>query len=195
MMHDPWLEAQTDILQHKEEFKYRGRAYNDGSFFVQDFTLAEVKSLNMRDPYGDRYKIATMQEAIDLIRILNKEFPRTSNKRKIGFYIEIKDWQWTQDYSGQNVADLLSQQLYRNGLGDLECPAEGESAYADIPVVIQSYELEALRYYKKLSDLPLVLVVGLDWEKSIRTKAVEFLEGLKTRRPYKTWASKAPNWA
>ena len=100
MMHDPWLETQTDIKQHKEMYKYRGRAYNDGSFFVQDFTLAEIKSLNMLGSFGKRFKISTMQEAIDLIRILNNEFPRSSNDRRIGFYIEVKDWKWTQDYSG-----------------------------------------------------------------------------------------------
>lgn len=93
------------------------------------------------------------------------------------------------------MAKILNELLQKNDIGDLSCPiATFEDSY--IPIIIQSYELDALAHYKTLSDLPLVLVVGLNWS-NIRTKAVDFAESLFLRRPYKTWTwtSKTPDWA
>jgi len=81
----------------------------------------------------------TFQEVVDLIRLLNKEFPRTVNaERKVGIYVEIKDWQWNFEYAGHNQADMVYDLLVKNGLDTIEKSKE------DIPVVIQSFELPAL---------------------------------------------------
>ena len=99
----------------------------------------------------------TFQEVVDLIRLLNKEFPRTVNaERKVGIYVEIKDWQWNFEYAGHNQADMVYDLLVKNGLDTIEKSKE------DIPVVIQSFELPALQYFRKLTDLPSTLVMGVD---------------------------------
>ena len=72
-----------------------------------------------------------MQEVLDLIRMLNKEFPRVLNaERNIGLYIEIKDWQWTMDWIGYNMVDLFHDMLVENNLDTIEACME------DIPIVI-----------------------------------------------------------
>ena len=99
---------------------------------------------------------------VDLIHLLNEEFPRTKNaERKIGLYIEVKDWQWNIDYTGDNQADMLHELLVKNELDTID------NCKDDIPIVIQSFELEALEYYSHLSDLPRTLVMGIDQSSSL----------------------------
>ena len=89
--------------------------------------------------------------------MLSEEYPRTLNaERRIGLYIELKDWQWNLDYGGNNSADLLHELLAKNGLDTIE------SCSDDIPIVIQSFEIEALEYFETLAELPFTLVLGID---------------------------------
>ena len=89
--------------------------------------------------------------------MLNEEFPRTNNaERRIGLYIEIKDWKWNKEWTGLNTADMIYEHLVKNGLHTIEGSRE------DIPVVIQSFDLDALMYFKTLADLPMTLVFGID---------------------------------
>lgn len=100
-----------------------------------------------------------------MIRYLNTSYPRTKNtERKIGLYIEIKDWQWNIDWVGHNTADVLYEQLKKNGLDTIE------GCRDDIPIIVQSFELEALDYFRTLTDLPNVFLVGVD--------CAEFLENV-----------------
>lgn len=71
-------------------------------------------------------------------------------------YIEIKDWKWNMEFAGYNTADLLYEHLVKNGLDRIE------NSKDDIPIVIQSFELDALVYFNTLTDLPNVLVLGVD---------------------------------
>lgn len=71
------------------------------------------------------------QDSIDLIRFLNKNYPRTKNaERNIGLYIEIKDWQWNMDWVGHNTADVLYEELARNGLETID------KCRDDIPIIV-----------------------------------------------------------
>jgi len=75
--------------------------------------------------------VLTFQEVIDLIHMLNTEFPRTKNaERKIGLYIELKDWQWNMDWVGHNTADVFWDLLKKNNLDTIE------KARLDIPIVV-----------------------------------------------------------
>jgi len=66
-----------------------------------------------------------------MIRLLNKEFPRVNNKeRKVGLYIELKDWSWNKLYSGYNTADVMQRILVENGLGTVE------ECKDDIPIIV-----------------------------------------------------------
>jgi len=97
-MHDPSLNSVTDIMDHTDRFG--DRIWHVNKFYIPEFTLAELRSIFLKQRYASRgtgqdkkWLVQTFQEVIDLIRMLNNEFPRTKNaERKIGLYIELKDW-------------------------------------------------------------------------------------------------------
>lgn len=112
ILHDPYLDYCTDIWDHADRF---GDKTHYGWSFVPDFTLEELQTIHLKQRFGRRgkknnkkYRIQKFQDSIDLIRFLNKTYPRTKNtERNIGLYIEIKDWQWNIDWVGHNSADVL----------------------------------------------------------------------------------------
>lgn len=94
ILHDIHLEGNTDV-----ERKYPNRARKDGRWYPIDFTLKEIKKLNVHErakgdqpvfsgrfPYGrSRFKVPTLEEYIELIQGLN-----ISRQKNIGIYPEIK---------------------------------------------------------------------------------------------------------
>ena len=88
---------------------------------------------------------------------------RVSNAdTKVGLYIEMKRYKYYKDELNVDMAELLFDALDQNGLGQI---ADCESK---IPIIIQSFEEDALKKFATMSDLPLVMLVGysrsLDYE-------------------------------
>ncbi len=96
VLHDIHLESTTDVSD-----KYPHRKRTDGHFYAIDFTLAELKSLDVterREASGDAVfsarfpvamtglKIPTLEEEIVFIRGLNETREHTA-----GWYIELKN--------------------------------------------------------------------------------------------------------
>ncbi|MCP4858924.1 MAG: glycerophosphodiester phosphodiesterase [Fuerstiella sp.] len=94
VFHDVTLEGITDVA---DVFPGRGR---NGRFYVFDFTLAELKQLNVSERYPSgnnleangrfpqktgRFRLSTLEEHLQLIRGLN-----VSRGRDVGVYVEIK---------------------------------------------------------------------------------------------------------
>ncbi len=87
VMHDVTLNSITNVAD-----LYPQRAV-DGKYFVFDFTLEEIRQLSVteRDKKGrfpqntGRFRIATLEEHIQLIQGLNE-----SRKRNAGLYVEVK---------------------------------------------------------------------------------------------------------
>ncbi|MEQ9406718.1 MAG: glycerophosphodiester phosphodiesterase family protein [Fuerstiella sp.] len=90
VLHDITLNSVTNVA---DVFPGRDR---DGEFFVFDFTLAELRQLNIMERFADasrrrfpgssgRFRIATLAEHIELIQGLNH-----SRHRNTGLYVEIK---------------------------------------------------------------------------------------------------------
>ena len=77
-------------MDHTDRFGDRLRYWE--WYYIPDFTLEELRSIYLKQRYPDRgtynnnkYKVQTPQEVIDLIRMLNDEFPRTNNaERRVG---------------------------------------------------------------------------------------------------------------
>ena len=121
ILHDAYIELTTDIQDHVDRFGHKELYHH---YFVPTFTLAELRTIYLKQRYPIRYTkndkkyvLQTFQEVVDLIRALNSDFPRTVNaERKIGLYIEIKDWKWNKQFAGYNTADLLYDKLVLNGL-------------------------------------------------------------------------------
>lgn len=96
VLHDIELEPMTDV-----SIKFPGRHRPDGKYYAIDFTLAEIKQLNLHErknlktgnqAYPDRFpmmlgqfRIPTLEEELQLIQGLNK-----SRGKNIGIYPEIK---------------------------------------------------------------------------------------------------------
>lgn len=50
----------------------------------------------------------TLQELIDFVRTLNREFPRTNNaERRVGLYVEIKVSDWYARMNGLDPAAVI----------------------------------------------------------------------------------------
>lgn len=97
VIHDIYLDDITDV---SEKFRYRRR--EDGRYYVIDFTLSELKQLNVTERFNTKtgeqfypkrfpkrkssFKLHSLQEEIELIQGLNK-----STGNNIGIYPEIKE--------------------------------------------------------------------------------------------------------
>jgi glycerophosphoryl diester phosphodiesterase len=118
-------------------------------WFVEDFTLAELKTLRARErlpelrPANTRYDglsdVPTLAEVIALVRDKERE-----TGRRIGLYPELKHPSFLQG-EGHDVAALLVEQLH----------AAGYRA-AEEPVFIQCFEAAPLVRLAGLTELRLI---------------------------------------
>lgn len=91
VLHDITLDAVTNVAD-----MFPDRRRDDQHWYVFDFTLNELRQLNVRERYAEngssrfpgrqgRFQIATLREHVELIRGLNH-----SRGTSTGFYIELK---------------------------------------------------------------------------------------------------------
>ena len=120
VLHDVTLDATTDVAA-----RFPGRARADGKHYAIDFSLAELKSLAVRERvrpetgervYPGRYsgdlpvfRIATLEESLALIRSLN-----ASTGREAGVYPEIKRPAWHLA-QGRDLGAAVVEMLRRFG--------------------------------------------------------------------------------
>jgi glycerophosphoryl diester phosphodiesterase len=155
VFHDLTLEEITDV---GERFPLRAR--DDGHWYVLDFTLAELKTLTVRERvresgrpvYPGRFQeravpfsIVTLEEELALIRGLN-----TVTGRVAGIYTEVKSPAWhraQQRDLSPVVLDTLARFGYRRG---------------DDPVFLQCFDARELRRIRGElgSRLKLVQLIG-----------------------------------
>lgn len=91
VLHDITLASVTDVAD-----QFPDRRHDDGHWYAFDFTVDELKELNVHERYGGSistrfpqdkgtFRISTLQEQIELIQGLNE-----SRDTMTGFYIELK---------------------------------------------------------------------------------------------------------
>ncbi len=146
-IHDVTLERTTNV---EEVFPDRFVEVKEGPgagkrWFVNDFTLAEIKRLDAGSWFDARFagtRIPTFQEAIDLVR----------TKPGTGLYPELKDPEF---YRSRKVDQdqLFIDIVKKNGLvGD-----------AKTPLIIQSFDDVILKHMAKdLPAVPRVYLVGAE---------------------------------
>ncbi len=109
VLHDLTLDRVTDVSQH-----FPGRARSDGAFYVIDFTLAELRQLQVTESpralsrfpaRQSRFGIHTLAEEIELIQGLNH-----STGREAGLYVEIKS-PWFHHQEGKDAATAILEVL------------------------------------------------------------------------------------
>lgn len=174
-LHDLTLERTTDVEQVFPD-RFREDVSDDqtpGSrpvrhWYVSDFTLTEIKSLDAGSWFDPKFKgarVPTWQEAIDLIR------------GKAGLYPETKGPE-VYGKRGFDMEKLVLDQLKRNRL---DRPGSDRKT----PVIIQSFSpasLQKMRYELK-TKLPLVLLISSDPQKKWLTEtgmrqAARFASGI-----------------
>lgn len=145
--HDRYLSTTTDVADHPE-FADRKRANEDAAdtpredWWVEDFTLAELKTLRTRQPFPGRskefdglYEIPTFDEMLALVAQKSKEADRP-----VGVYPETKHPGFYASKGYDFEAPLLKA-LERFDAG---------------PVFIQSFEPEILKRLKGKTTAKLV---------------------------------------
>lgn len=147
--HDRYLSGSTNIMD-KPEFADRRRsdpAHTGLDWFVEDFTLAEIKTLKARQPrdgrpkdFDDQYEIPTFQDILNLVA------SRNTDTRQIGIYPETKQPAAFARVGLSHDGPLLNL-LALYGYDD-----------ADAPIFIQSFELDNLKRLDPLTDLKLIFL-------------------------------------
>ncbi len=156
-LHDRTLNATTNVAR-----VFPGRARQNGQHYAIDFTLAEIKTLEVRERVDrktgvvaspDRFpnkhaelkfRVPTLAELIELVQGLNH-----STGRNVGIYPEIKAYNWHLA-EGHDFAKILLDQLTRYGYRH---PSDA--------VIIQCFEPEGLLRLRQLGcRLRLVQLIG-----------------------------------
>ena len=144
--HDYFLGTTTDVADRPEFADHRKirDGYEGGEWFVEDFTLAEIKTLKARQPFPGRsadhdglYEVPTFAEVLALAERRSVELGRP-----IGVYPETKHPAHFKAMELDFVPPLLSA-------------LDGFTQ----PVFIQSFEPDILRELKPKTDHPLIMLV------------------------------------
>ena len=130
-------------------------------FFINDFTLAELKNLSKVERYKSRnhrldglYTYVTLEEVIEQMLDLNKHKPQLKSKsRPTGLYIETKMYEWYKNNRSINIAEETFKVLKKYGLHTVK---DSENK---IPVIMECFEEGSLRRLANLTDLPLVFLI------------------------------------
>lgn len=148
--HDRYLSGSTDISD-RPEFADRKRtdpSREGEDWFIEDFTLAEIKTLKARQPRAGRTKvydglhdIPTFDEVLALVKV-SAEIAG----REIGVYPETKH-PAIFDRVGLRHDEAMLDALTKHGFSG-----------ADAPVFIQSFEIENLKRLKEKTDIKLVFL-------------------------------------
>ena len=163
VLHDIHLERVTDVAQ-----RYPDRGRDDGRFYVRDFDLAELRTLNVHERRQEdgvtavyparfptetgRFAIVSLRDEIEMLLGLNR-----SMGRDVGLYPEVKSPKWHRE-QGVDLSSLLL-----NVLDDYGYRASADNVY------VQCFDAAELRRIREDLGcrLRLVQLIGEnDWGES-----------------------------
>lgn len=155
VVHDLYLDRVTDVMQ-----RYPQRARADGRWYARDFTLTEIRELEVTErvkadgrsavfphrfpPGQGRFRLHTLEDEIALLTGLNR-----ATGRGVGLYVELKHPEWHR-----NEGIELGQAV-------IECLARAQLAKLTTPVWLQCFDPGELRRLRALgTDWPLVQLLA-----------------------------------
>ena len=155
--HENEIGRTTDVADHPEFAGRRVTRTIDGEtftgWFVEDFTLAELKTLRARERrpearkesagHDGREPILTLQEIIDIVRDAGKTRPHP-----VGLYVELKNPDYFRSI-GLPMEKALVQVLSASGLNT-----------PDAPVIIQSFWPSSLVDLRKITPVRLMFLLN-----------------------------------
>lgn len=154
--HENEIGRTTDVASHPEFADRKATRAIDGEtftgWFVEDFTLAELKTLRSRERrpearpgsarYDGRESVFTLQEIIDIAKA------GAARGRPVGLYVELKNPDYFRRI-GLPMEKALIDVLAANGLNT-----------ADAPVIIQSFFPSALIALRQMTPIKLMFLVN-----------------------------------
>ncbi len=176
--HENEISQTTDVENHPEFAHLRTTKIIDGEvkngWFTEDFTLAEIKTLRVKERipqlrpqntiYDGKLEIPTLQEIIDLVKGKN-----------VGIYPETKHPSYFQSIN-LGLEEALVEILHGNGY-------KGEKA----AIFIQSFEVNNLKKLSTQTDLPLIQLIndtGKPDDVNCSYQDLASIEGLKNIAEY-----------
>merc|ERR1712086_589084 len=112
---------------------------------IQDFTLAEIKTLKRTQRYdyrnqmlNDIWGFLTLNETIELMQTMQIKMP-DNRDYPIGLYIETKQYNWYLDTYGLDSAQMLHDHLSTYSLDTVE------KCTSTIPIIVECFESASLR--------------------------------------------------
>lgn len=154
--HDLYLSTTTNVAS-KPEFANRKRKSDDPAYegrndwWVEDFTLAEIKSLRAVQPFPGRtkvfdglYQIPTFDEVLQLAKSR-----MTVASNPVCVYPEAKSPAHHARLGKADMGEAILAALARHGM-----------AQKGSPVFIQSFEPDFVKTLNEKTDLPVVMLVG-----------------------------------
>ena len=113
IFHDTHIDTTTDVAK-----KFPGRQRADGRFYALDFSVAELKQLNVTERFNPKtgkaafpkrfpvgvasFQVVTLEEEIQFIQALNR-----STRRNVGLYPELKAPAWHRQEGRDLSATVL----------------------------------------------------------------------------------------
>lgn len=165
-LHDIHLEDTTNV-----EEAYPERKREDGRWYAADFTLAEIKTLEVHERMNGRFpknaskfEVPTFSEMIELIQGLNAQF-----ERNVGIYPELKGPSFHEE-AGLPMEEAVLEILEAYGYAE-----------PSAPVFIQCFEdapLKKIRHELK-STLPLIFLIGGNG-KPVENETLDAISGYAT---------------
>jgi len=155
--HDPCLKECTNVEDHLDLYGDRMGSWNGDDwgppytntyvddYLIHDFTLEELKGLRRKMRFADRnqglndiYTIMTLEETIDLMLELNRDFPRSDRTHPVGLYIETKMYNYYLKEHGVDTAEELYNVLKSYDLETIE------KCKDVLPIIVECFELDSL---------------------------------------------------
>jgi len=168
-LHDLWLETTTNAAA-----RFPGRQRPDGHFYAADFTLPEIKSLDVfgRAKAADRknlagYQVATLEELILIVQEMNR-----TTSRSCGLLVETKAPAFHIKEGKPLEAPVLAM-LEKHGYRGPESLA-----------LIQCFEADHLKRLREehKTTLPLMLLTGKNMSDAEVESVSAYVNGINPSR-------------
>lgn len=163
--HDLTLEGTTNVAElypqsRQETFIIEGQSIK--GYYAINFTLAEIKTLTIRQRFADRstlYNWLFTMPSIDEIIDWQINHYNVSN-RLVGIYPELKhpDFYYEQGYEMEKLfLKKLRERGYHTDYEDDNTPNDLNQV---VPVAIQCFKAPSLKLLSTLTRIPLVQLIG-----------------------------------
>lgn len=183
-LHDLLLDDTTNVDTFPEFASRKRTQVVDGKtltgFFVSDFSVAELKTLRLKQRLSQRsqlynglLQIPTFDEIINLI---HTQYNNTGIM--YGMYPELKHPSYFSSL-GYSMEDMLLNQLSANGY-IVRGPDTPNNLKQVVPVVIQCFDADTLISLRSKTDLPLILLIDKPVSNIKNHWTVEGLKNIST---------------